>query len=173
MKLNNIVIFASNEGGHFAQLIALKDLFAKYESVVLTDNERANFSIPALQNVKAIEFAMAFADRRNALSKKQEKRMTHASYLTSYWELFKQCHAIWKKYRAKVIISTGSNIAVPLCFIAKLHGARFIYIETRAKVYNKTISGKIIERFADKIIVQWPEMVNVYKGKAEYYGTLV
>lgn len=72
-----------------------------------------------------------------------------------------------------MIVSTGSNIAVPLCFIAKLYGTRFVYIETRAKVYSKTISGKIVERFADKIIVQWPEMVNVYKGKAEYFGTLV
>lgn len=52
-------------------------------------------------------------------------------------------------------------------------GAKFVYIETRAKVYNKTISGKIVERFADKIIVQWPEMVEVYMGRAEYYGTLV
>lgn len=56
--------------------------------------------------------------------------MAPASYLTSYWKLFQQCHAIWKKYRAKVIISTGSNIAVPLCFITKLHGVHFVYIET-------------------------------------------
>lgn len=172
-KLNNIVMFASNEGGHFAQLIALKDLFSKYNTVVLTDNHRANKDIPALKNVLAIEFAMAFADKRKELTQKQGKKLTHASYLTAYWDLFKQCHKIWKKYRPKVIISTGSNIAVPLCFIAKMHGAKFIYIETRAKVYNKTISGKIVERFADKIIVQWPEMVNVYKGRAEYYGTLV
>ena len=48
-----------------------------------------------------------------------------------------------------------------------------VYIETRAKVYNKTITGKLIGWICDKIIVQWPEMVDVYKGKAEYYGTLV
>ena len=107
------------------------------------------------------------------LTKDKDRKLTHASYLSAYWKLFKQCHAIWKKYRPKVIISTGSNIAVPLCFIAKFHGSHFVYIETRAKVYNKTISGKIVERFADKVIVQWPEMVDVYKGHAEYYGTLV
>lgn len=28
-------------------------------------------------------------------------------------------------------------------------------------------------RLADKVIVQWPEMVDVYNGKADYYGTLV
>ena len=172
-NLNNIVMFASNEGGHFAQLMALKDLFGKYQTVVLTDNHRANKDIPALKNVISIEFAMAFADKRKELTKKKDKKLTHASYLSAYWELFRQCYKVWKKYRPKVIVSTGSNIAVPLCLIAKMRGSQFVYIETRAKVYSKTISGKIVERFADKIIVQWPEMVNVYKGRAEYYGTLV
>lgn len=172
-RLNNIVFFACNEGGHFAQLIALHDLFEKYESVIVTDNKRANKSIPSLKHVKAIEFAMAFADKRNELTKNKDKKMTHASYLGAYRDLFIQCYSIWKKYRPKVIISTGSNMAVPLCFIAKLNGSKFVYIETRAKVYNKTISGKIVEYFADKIIVQWPEMVDVYRGKAEYFGTLV
>lgn len=172
-KLNNIVMFACNEGGHFAQLMALNELFGKYETVIVTDNKRANKDIPALKNVLAIEFAMAFADKRDELSKKKGKKLTHASYLSAYGSLFKQCHTIWKKYRPKVIISTGSNIAVPLCIIANLHGSRFVYIETRAKVYSKTISGKIVEHFADKIVVQWPEMIDVYRGKAEYHGTLV
>lgn len=172
-KLNNIVFFASNDGGHFAQLMALQDLFGKYVSVIITDNERADKNVAALRHVRAIEFAMAFADRRKELSRGKRGKITRFSYLISYCNSFKQCHAIWNKYRPKVIISTGSNIAVPLCFIAKMHGTRFVYIETRAKVYNKTISGRIVEHFADKIIVQWPEMVDVYKGKAEYYGTLV
>lgn len=171
--LNNIVFFASNEGGHFAQLMALHELFDKYETVIVTDNERANNDIPALKNVKAIEFAMSFANRREELKKRGEKNMTHASYLPAYWGLFKECNAIWKKYRPKVIVSTGSNIAFPLAYIAKLHGTKMVYIETRAKVYNKTITGKLIGWICDKIIVQWPEMVDVYKGKAEYYGTLV
>lgn len=172
-KLNNIVFFASNEGGHFSQLMALNELFEKYKSVIVTDNKRADKNIPDLKNVVAIEFAMAFADKRNELTTIKDKKLTHASYISAYKKLFIQCHNIWKKYRPKVIISTGSNIAVPFCFIAKMYGSKFIYIETRAKVYNKTISGKIVERFADKIIVQWPEMVKVYHGRAEYYGTLI
>ena len=49
MKLNNTVFFASNEGGHFAQLMALHELFDKYDTVIVTDNERANKEIPALK----------------------------------------------------------------------------------------------------------------------------
>ena len=55
----------------------------------------------------------------------------------------------------------------------KIHGAKTVFIETRARVYGKTITGKILTPIADKIIVQWPEMLKVYKGKAEYYGVLV
>jgi len=173
MKLNDVVMFACNEGGHFSQLLALKDLFGKYNSVVLTDNKRANKSIPALSQVQEIDFAMSFANKREELSKRKYKTLSHVSYISAYWGLLMECWIACKKHRPKVIISTGSNIAVPLCFVSKIIGSKFIYIETRAKVYNKTISGKIIERFADKIIVQWPEMVEVYKGRAEYYGTLV
>ena len=96
-----------------------------------------------------------------------------APFSITIWGKSTLLSTIWEKYRPKVIVSTGSNIAVPLCFIAKLRGTKFVYIETRAKVYSKTISGKLVEHFADKIIVQWPEMVSVYKGKAEYHGTLV
>jgi len=172
-RLNNIVFFASNDGGHFAQLMALHDLFDKYDSIVVTDNIRANNKIPALKNVRDIEYAMAFADYRQKIKEKKKKNITHWSYLPAYFDLFLQCNAIWKKYRPKVIVSTGSNIAVPLAIIARIYGSKFVYIETRAKVYSKTISGRLIGRISNHVIVQWPEMVDVYKGKAEYYGTLV
>lgn len=171
--LNDIVFYASNEGGHFSQLMALHNLFGKHDTVIVTDNKMANKDIPALRDVKEIEFAMAFADYRRKLKERHKKNMTLWSYLPAYWDLFKQCNRIWKMYRPKVVISTGSNIAVPLAIISKLHGGKFVYIESRAKVYSKTISGKLIGGISDKVIVQWPEMVEVYKGKAEYYGTLV
>lgn len=166
-------MFASNEGGHFAQMLALKDLFSKYDTVILTDNERANFNIPALKDVMAIEYAMSFANKRKELTKKKGKKLTKTSYLGAYAGLFMECYATFKKYLPKVVISTGSNIAVPLCILCKLFGSKFVYIETRAKVYTKTLSGKLIGGMADMVIVQWPEMVDVYKGKARYLGTLV
>jgi hypothetical protein len=53
----------------------------------------------------------------------------------------------------------------------KLFGSKLIYIESNARVYSKSHTGKIIEPICDKIIVQWPEMLQVYKN-AEYWGTL-
>ena len=79
---------------------------------------------------------------------------------------------IWKQYRPKVIISTGSNIAVPLFLIGKLHGSKIIFIETRAKVYARSMTGILVRKLADRIFVQWPEMLKLYP-EAIYCGTLV
>lgn len=87
--------------------------------------------------------------------------------------MYRECFKIWKKYRPKVIVSTGSNIAIPLCLIGKLFGSKFVFIETQAKVYSKTATGQAIGNIADVVLVQWPEMLDVYRGKAKYFGTLV
>lgn len=172
-SLNNIVFFASNEGGHFSQLLALSPLFSEYETIIVTDNKRANKNFPLLKNVKSIEFALGDVNMRNKLKNSKKKKMTRWDYIPGYWTLFKECFQICEKYRPKVIVSTGSDIAVPLMLWGKLHGSKTVFIETRAKVYGKTLTGKLLTPIADKIIVQWPEMVEVYKGKAEYFGTLV
>ena len=172
-SLENFVFFACNEGGHFSQLMALKDLFGMFPSILVTDNERANKSLAALKCIEEIEYAMGDVEMRKKLKDSKKEKITHWDYLPGYISLFRQCFSIWKKYRPKVIVSTGSNIAVPLFIIGRLHGSKCVFIETRARVYGKTLTGKILTYIANKIIVQWPEMVDVYKGRAEYLGTLV
>jgi UDP-N-acetylglucosamine:LPS N-acetylglucosamine transferase len=84
---------------------------------------------------------------------------------------FIQCLFVWASFKPHVIISTGSNIAVMMFIWGKLFGSKLIFIETRARVYSKSHTGRIVESLCDKIIVQWPEMLRVYKN-SEYWGTL-
>ena len=172
-KLNNIVMFACNEGGHFSQLTALHQLFDEYDSVLVTDNDRANLQTKKLEGLKGIEYAMSISNKRKSNSSKQtNKKKSRLSYLFAHIKMWKECRKIWKTYRPSVIISTGSNIAVHLFLYGKLHGSKLIFIETRAHVYSKSATGMIVGRFADKVFVQWPEMLKVYP-RAEYCGTLV
>lgn len=170
-KLNNLVLFACNQGGHFSQMMALHNLFDKYNSVLVTDNIRANKQMISLQNINNIEYAMAMANKRKELAEKR-KGNGRLAFFTAYVALFMECRRIWKKYHPKVIISTGSNIAVPLFLYGKLKGSKLIFIETRAKVYSKTTTGFIVGKLADKVFVQWPEMKQFYP-RSEYCGTLV
>lgn len=170
-KLNDVVLFACSEGGHFSQMMALKELFGEYYSVFVTDNVRADNNLPGLEVVNEVYHVNGIAESRkkNAGNKHNDSRWT---YLAGYIALFKQCRLVMKKVRPKVVVSTGSNVAVPLFFVGKFMGCKLIFIETRAHVYSKSMTGKLVGKISDKIIVQWPEMLKVYKN-AEYYGTLV
>lgn len=170
-KLNDVVLYTCNEGGHFSQMMALKDLFNDYHSVLLTDNSRADKSLPGLEtldDVIVIE-GTAVSRKEKKGSKNNDSRWT---YFRGYVSLFKECRRAVRKVRPRVIITTGSNIAVPTFFYGKLIGSKLIFIETRAHVYGKTMTGKLISRISDRVIVQWPEMLKVYP-QASYYGTLV
>lgn len=169
-NLNNVVMFACNQGGHFSQMMALNELFGKYDSVLVTDNVHASKEkTPALKKISSIEYMLAIAEDR----KKQKENHSGRIYKTkSYIKSFFICQRIWKKYRPKVIISTGSNIAVPLFWVGKLYGSKLIFIETRAKVYARSLTGILVRRIADKIFVQWPEMKKLYP-ESHYCGTLV
>ena len=171
MKLNNIVLFACSEGGHFSQMMALSELFSVYQSVFVTDNTRADKTLPGLEKVRYIYHVNGTAEARkkNAGHKHNDSRW---AYLSGYFTLFRQCYKVMKAVRPKVVISTGSNIAVPLFYVGKLMGCKLVFIETRAHVYSKSLTGKLVCGICDTVIVQWPEMLEVYK-KAEYYGTLV
>lgn len=172
-KLSNTVMFACNQGGHFSQMMALKDLFGKYDTVLVTDNVHASKEkTPALKQIGAVEHPMGMANKRNELSKKSSKEISRWQSLSGYIAMILECRQIWKRYRPAVIVTTGSNIAVGLFLYGKLKGSKLIFIETRAKVYSKTVTGKIVGKVADKIFVQWPEMKKIYPN-AEYLGTLV
>ena len=169
-RLNNTVMFACNQGGHFSQMMALHELFCKYNTVLVTDNMRATKQMPALKNIGTIEIMEGESSRRKEL--KDNDSGSRWSFIGAYIRMLLASWKLWKKYRPKVIISTGSNIAVPLFLIGKLHGSKIIFIETRAKVYARSMTGILVRHMADQIFVQWPEMQKLYP-EAKYCGTLV
>lgn len=50
---------------------------------------------------------------------------------------------------------------------------RCIYIESWARVKRLSLSGKMLLRVADRVLVQWESLEEITKGKGEYRGVLV
>ena len=78
---------------------------------------------------------------------------------------------ILRKERPDLIISSGAAPAIPFFWIGKLMGAKTIYIEVFDRIDKPTISGNICYPVADKFIVEWEEMKQVYK-KAINLGSI-
>ena len=170
MSKNNTVMFAASVGGHYKEMMGLRNLFPQFDSILVTDNKAVANQPATKKKFRAVEFANAMSDRRERKAGNKE-RGTRWTAINGYLKMFIQCIRIVHKHKPAVIISTGSYIAVPLFWWGKLHGAKLIFIESNAMVYSKTVTGKLVGWMSDKVIVQWPEMLKVY-SKAEYWGVL-
>lgn len=144
------VCLVSASGGHFEQLNCLKPLLGKYEGFMVT--EKTKFS------VKADYFVIqtGFGD---------------PGWIKNTFILFKEVWRIWRKEKPDVVISTGTYIALPFMVMCKIYQRKLIYIETFAHVTNTTKAGRIMYRFADLFIYQWPELKKYYP-KGVYGGSI-
>ncbi len=153
------VVFVCTKGGHLSEMLALKDLFENYNSILVTDQDESTKSLKLNIPVKYIACFMG-------------ERLNKVKVLTRFIKSFFQSFLICFKHRPDVIVTTGSNTAVPMCCIGKLWRAKVVFIESGARVYTRSRSGRIISKFADKIVVQWPEMLKFYPN-AEYWGPIL
>ncbi|MCD8288235.1 MAG: capsular biosynthesis protein CpsF [Porphyromonadaceae bacterium] len=150
------VMFICNEGGHYDQMMDMQDLFSQYDTVLVTDNQKAS-SDKAKIKIRHTKLLT----KKGFLQKRIARLFTIGEALS-----------IYKEYRPDIMISTGANLAFPFFIVGWFHHCKLIYIESRARVYTRSLTGKLIARLCDKMYVQWPEQLKVYKN-AEYYGTLV
>lgn len=75
------------------------------------------------------------------------------------------------KENPSIIITTGAGASYPTCKLGKLLGKKVIYVESFAKLDDKSVTGEMVYPFADYFFVQWEEMKRVYPN-AIYNGTV-
>ncbi len=150
------VLFISSTGGHLSELMQLKSMFNKYDFHIITEKTKSNMY----------------------LKDKYPKRVNYLVYGTKSnmlvypFKLLYNCFKsliLYLKIRPKVIITTGAHTAGPMCCIGKIFGSKIIYIETFANSETKSVTGKMVYKFADLFIVQWEDMLKLYP-KAKYGG---
>ena len=71
--------------------------------------------------------------------------------------------------RSKVVITTGSHTAVPICLLGKLLRVKIIWILSFARINTRARSASIVYPIADRFIVQWEPVQHLYP-KSIYLG---
>ena len=59
-----------------------------------------------------------------------------------------------------------------ICFLAKILGAKIVWIDSITNVEKISLSGRMVRYIADLFLVQWPELLSKYR-KVEFAGTLI
>jgi UDP-N-acetylglucosamine:LPS N-acetylglucosamine transferase len=63
-----------------------------------------------------------------------------------------------RKHRPRVVVSSGAGVVAPFCLLARLAGARLVYIETMARVSSPSKTARLLSRYSARVLVQWPEL---------------
>jgi len=77
-----------------------------------------------------------------------------------------------RKHRPDMILTTGSGVAAPFIWLARLYGIPSVFVESITRITEISLTARISKPFATKLLVQWPELVGQYRG-TEYHGRIV
>ena len=150
------ILFVSSTGGHLNELLQLKPMFKKYDSYIITEKTETNLKLKE-----------EYHDKINFLIY-GTKHKPFTYFFKLIYNFFK-CIYFWFKIKPDVIISTGAHTGGLMCLVGKILGSKIIYIETFANIKTKTITGKLVYKFADLFVVQWESMLELYP-KAVCWG---
>jgi UDP-N-acetylglucosamine--N-acetylmuramyl-(pentapeptide) pyrophosphoryl-undecaprenol N-acetylglucosamine transferase len=140
------VHLVASGGGHLELLNAVRGAFGGYRRVWVVDAPRAD----RLRHQGERVHALPQYDRHPL----RGKLLQNAALSL----------ALVLRERPKLVITSGAGGTVPFSFLARLLGAKLVFVETMARVAAPSASGRVLSRLASEVLVQWPEAVGAYPG---------
>ena len=65
-------------------------------------------------------------------------------------------------WRTDVVVSTGAAVAFPFFLVARLMGAKTVYLEVCDRIDSATLTGRLCEPISDLFLLQWEEQRKLY-----------
>jgi UDP-N-acetylglucosamine transferase subunit ALG13 len=151
-----VLHIATSSGGHIDLLVALGSAFEGYRRIWV-----AQPSIRARRLKAQGEDVFVMPD--------YDRHPIRGHFLQNIWHSAR----LVLSQRPKVIVTSGAGVTVPFCLLARLTGAKIIFVETMARVTGPSASGKVLSRLATRVLVQWPEAAAFYRRAVVCHPTLL
>jgi beta-1,4-N-acetylglucosaminyltransferase len=155
------VLLACSGGGHLLQLLALRQAWAGFSHLWVAESTSDAHSLLAEEPVVFAHGPM----HRNLKNGPHRILLAWLRNLRLAWRLL-------GRVQPKVVLTTGSSTAVPFAWVGRLRGARVVYVESVTRIKGPSVSCRLIAPIADRVYVQWPELVPAVSG-ARYAGTVL
>jgi len=144
------IIAIASVGGHWIQLLRLKQAFKGDEIEFISTKESFAATVPG--------------------------HVFHTIPDGSRWNKMKLLQAFFKvtgiliRSKPDVIITTGAAPGLMGIVAGRFIGAKTIWIDSIANVEKISLSGKIAQKFANRVYTQWPDLAN---SKVVYSGNIL
>jgi len=148
------ICIVSSAGGHLIQCLKLLPILKKYNIFIIT------FKTKHLKkSLKSLKLYRINDPRRDP--KKHIKNLP-------------KIFIILRKERPNIVVTTGAGIAIPVCLLAKfIFKSKLIFIESFSRIYEPSLTGRILYFFSDIFLVQWKPLLKRYGSKTIYGGSLL
>jgi beta-1,4-N-acetylglucosaminyltransferase len=162
------ICLVCSHGGHLDEMLKLINAFEGYETVLVTYD--AIFTKTLEDNCIRTKYLIEdltlkyYKYRKNSFTK-PIIILLHL-LITSMRELKIVLHE-----KPNVIVSTGSEIALPMFFMGRLLGVKLVFIESLCRINSLSYTGKFVYPFCDLFLVQWKPLTERYK-RAKYAGNV-
>ena len=137
-------------GGHFTEMLQLREAFKGHRIFLITYREKATLN---QENTYYLE-----------------TWRSPTGFIVGLIKIF----IIFLKEKPDILFSTGSEIAVPPFYLGKFFfRTKLIYLECSAQVYQPSLTGRCVYPITDLFLVQWEFLLKKYGPKAKYVGGLI
>ncbi|MFZ3482967.1 glucuronosyltransferase [Sphingomonas sp. 3-13AW] len=146
------ILLVASAGGHWTELYRLRDAFKGADC----------------QFVSTAPGLTAPLGEREVLSVADTARDTIPTLLPTIAKLMR----IIRRFDPQLVVSTGAAPGALALFIAKLFGARTIWIDSIANSEGLSLSGKLVRPVADLRITQWEHLAQDHPSLRFFGQTL-
>lgn len=144
------VLAVASGGGHWAQLMRVREAFEGAELVLV--------SVHADYGLDAPDHRMHVVPDAN--------QWDRLGLLKLAFQVFR----VMLKERPDVVVSTGAAPGFFALLFGRLMGARTIWLDSIANVERLSLSGRIVKPFAQVWLTQWPDVAR--PEGPEYAGSV-
>jgi beta-1,4-N-acetylglucosaminyltransferase len=147
------LLLVCSSGGHLLQLLALREVWHDETRLWVTFDKSDTRSLLVGEDV-----VHAYGPTNRNVK-----------------NLFRNLYLAWsviRRSRPAVVLTTGAGVAIPFAWVARLHGARVVYVESLTRITDPSLSWRLIAPVADRMYVQWPELAERIR-RARYAGAVV
>jgi UDP-N-acetylglucosamine:LPS N-acetylglucosamine transferase len=147
------ILLVGSSGGHLIQLHNLKPWWQQHDHMWVTFEKLDSTSLLAGERV-------AWAHHPTTRSLRNLVRNMGLA-----WRLL-------RSYRPDVVVSSGAGVAFPFFVLAKLQGAKTVYVEVYDRIDTATMTGRLCYPFSNLFLLQWEEQRRNYP-KGVVIGSLL
>lgn len=145
------LLAVASGGGHWIQLLRLRDAFEDFETSYVSMFENYADAVPG-----ARLYTIPDASRFDKLS---------------FLKVWAKAVRIMAAERPRAIVTTGSAPMLSFIILGRLTGARTLWIDSIANAERMSSSGRLARKLAHQTVSQWPE-VAVREG-VECWGAIL